>query len=129
MDIADAVINQNVASITLPDDVDVTVEVKTNSQSKQKVSIKSDKGDVNLNFEGSGERNKLGGETQTKRFGSPLKVTFEYADASGKWKPSTLQKGGPYAVGRLNILFVVAENGDDADYNDCTLQFSWHSPR
>ncbi|KAK5989666.1 hypothetical protein PT974_07921 [Cladobotryum mycophilum] len=41
---------------------------------------------------------------------------------------SRLQFGGPYSVGRQNILIVTAENGDDSDYDDTVAQFTTQKP-
>lgn len=43
--------------------------------------------------------------------------------------PSALNSGGPYRVGQYNLMVVVAENGDDVDYDDAVLEFSWYTPR
>lgn len=32
--------------------------------------------------------------------------------------------GGPYSIGVFNTAIIVAENGDDADYNDTILEFT-----
>jgi len=40
-----------------------------------------------------------------------------------------LNTGGPYLIGSYNLLIIVAENGDDSDYNDAILEFSWTTPK
>ena len=50
-------------------------------------------------------------------------LTFSYEEKDEKQKPSTLKAGGPYDIGRVNIVAVVAENGDDVDFNDAVAQF------
>jgi len=52
-----------------------------------------------------------------------------YRDSAGNPRPSSLNSGGPYAIGNYNLLVVVAENGDDSDYTDSIVEFSWYTPR
>ena len=124
---ASVFIRNNVAEISLPANVDVTVRAKTNSKAPQRMTLKSKGGAVNLAFSGGGEKTILG-ESQV-RFDSIATATFEFSDGSGAWKPSKLQSGGPYPIGNFNMLAVVAENGDDADYNDSILELSWYTPQ
>ncbi|MER7585543.1 fucose-binding lectin II [Kitasatospora sp. NPDC097691] len=121
-------VNGNKAEIRLPADVEVTVKVKTNSPHTQKVQLTSKDGSVDRSFTGSGERNTVIGDSRIT--GQDLYfATFEFAPADGVFMPSRLNSGGPYAIGNYNILVVVAENGDDADYNDTVLEFSWFTPK
>ncbi|MEU2253872.1 fucose-binding lectin II [Nocardia xishanensis] len=38
-----------------------------------------------------------------------------------------MKRGGPYAIGSYHLLVLVAENGNDADYNDAIVEFSWYA--
>lgn len=49
-------------------------------------------------------------------------LTFAF-DKEGQKVASQLTSGGPYDIGKLQLVVVVAENGDDADYNDAVVQF------
>lgn len=55
-----------------------------------------------------------------------ITLKLQYKDGE-TLKPSALNSGGPHVIGRQNILIIVAENGDDADYNDTVVQFMWVS--
>ncbi|MFF0561331.1 fucose-binding lectin II [Streptomyces sp. NPDC004266] len=44
-------------------------------------------------------------------------------------QPSKLNCGGPYDIGTYNLMVVVAENGDDGDYNDSILELSRHTSK
>ncbi|MFI5940571.1 Helicase associated domain protein [Streptomyces uncialis] len=70
-----------------------------------------------------------GTTTLTRPNSSPLQGTFTYSDGGESGKPSKLNNGGPYSIGTYNMLIIVAENGDDSDYNDAIIEFSWHTPR
>ncbi|MFE7532543.1 fucose-binding lectin II [Kitasatospora sp. NPDC057542] len=121
-------VKDNTAEISLPADAKVTVKAKTNSSSTQQVRLTGKDGTVDLLFSGTGEHNTaIGQETITGP--AVLTAVFEFAAADGAFRPSKLNSGGPYAIGNYNLLVVVAENGDDADYNDTILEFSWHTPR
>ncbi|WP_331772745.1 fucose-binding lectin II (plasmid) [Embleya sp. NBC_00888] len=119
-------VSGNKAEITLPAGVSVTVKAKTNSRSTQTVKVTGDAG-TDLTFGGSGETNTVIGQTtltgQTK-----VTALFQYGDG-GAAKPSSLNSGGPYAIGSYNLLVIVAENGDDSDYNDAILEFGWYTPK
>ncbi|MFF2747380.1 fucose-binding lectin II [Kitasatospora sp. NPDC058048] len=121
-------VKDNTAEISLPAGTQVTVKAKTNSSSVQQVRLTGQDGGVDLLFSGTGERNTvIGQETVTGQAG--LKAVFEYAGADGVFRPSKLNSGGPYEIGNYNLLVVVAENGDDADYNDTVLEFSWFTSK
>ncbi|RGD56681.1 hypothetical protein DR950_01745 [Kitasatospora xanthocidica] len=118
----------NTAEISLPAGAKVAVKAKTNSSNAQKVQLTSKDGNVALSFSGSGERNAvIGQETITGQAG--LTAVFEFASAEGDFRPSKLNSGGPYEIGAYNLMVLVAENGDDADYNDTILEFSWYTPK
>ncbi|MFE4540029.1 fucose-binding lectin II [Streptomyces scopuliridis] len=115
------------AEIVLPSGVTVQVKVKTNSKATQKVTLKDNHDVVDLEFSGTGERNTIGDKTITPVDKSLFTAVFEYAGDDGVFKPSKLNSGGPYDIGNYHLMVVVAENGDDSDYNDTVLEFSWHS--
>ncbi|MFG2825625.1 fucose-binding lectin II [Kitasatospora sp. NPDC048365] len=127
-DKASVSISGNNAAIHLPAGLTAQVKVKTNAKSTQKVALMDRSGEVDLVFSGTGEGNTVIGEkiiTPGERF--LLDAVFEYAGTDGVLKPSKLNSGGPFEVGSLNLLVVVAENGDDTDYNDTILEFSWYT--
>ncbi|MFJ1937672.1 fucose-binding lectin II [Kitasatospora sp. NPDC088160] len=120
-------IKGNQAEIALPAGAQVAVKVKTNSKLLQSVKLTSKDGQVDQLFTGTGERNTIG---QTALTGvSQLVATFEYGESEGVLKPSNLNSGGPYEIGAYNLMVIVAENGDDSDYNDTVLEFSWYTPK
>ncbi|MGK4582203.1 fucose-binding lectin II [Kitasatospora sp. HPMI-4] len=118
----------NAAEISLPDGATVNVKVKTNSSSPQTVKLTSKDGEVDQVFTGSGERNAVAGQT-TITGQRQIFATFEYSAADGQASPGKLNSGGPYEIGTYNLMVIVGENGDDADYNDAILEFSWHTPK
>ncbi|MFF3788037.1 fucose-binding lectin II [Streptomyces sp. NPDC001933] len=120
-----AFVKENLAEISLPAGLDVHVKVKSNSQVTQLVTVKGL--DEELQFTGAGERNSNLGDTKITTTGNLLHATFEYSNGGGVFTPSKLNAGGPYEIGNYNILVVVAENGDDSDYNDTILEFSWYT--
>ncbi|MEU5216797.1 fucose-binding lectin II [Streptomyces sp. NPDC020807] len=120
-------VNGNKAEINLPADAQITVTAKTNSRLPQKVALTSQDGTVNHLFTGSGEANTVIGQA-TFTGASRLGATFEFSP-SGSFSPSKLNSGGPYELGTYNVLLIVAENGDDSDYNDSILEFSWYTPK
>ncbi|MFF3005041.1 fucose-binding lectin II [Kitasatospora sp. NPDC057940] len=121
-------IKGNQAEIALPAGAQVAVKVKTNSKLLQSVKLTSKDGQVDQLFTGTGERNNIIGQT-TLTGVSQLVATFEYGESEGALKPSRLNSGGPYDIGAYNLMVIVAENGDDADYNDTILEFSWYTPK
>ena len=51
------------------------------------------------------------------------KVVLAFShQADGKQKPSELKVGGPYLFGSVQTGIIVAENGDDQDFNDALAQ-------
>ncbi|WP_431681231.1 fucose-binding lectin II [Kitasatospora sp. KL5] len=121
-------VSGNKAEIHLPAGVTAHVKVKSNSKFTQKVELKDRSGEVDLLISGTGEGNTIiGDKTITPGRNFLLDAVFEYADADGVFKPSRLNSGGPYDIGNYNLMVVVAENGDDADYNDAILEFSWYT--
>ncbi|MFI5617927.1 fucose-binding lectin II [Streptomyces sp. NPDC051567] len=124
---AHILIKGNTAQIGLPGGLPVHVKAKTSSRFIQTVKVTSADGSVDLRFTGSGERVSIGDATITGQ--SQITATFEYNDSDGTTRPSALRSGGPYQIGSYNLMVVVAENGDDTDYNDSLLEFSWHTPR
>jgi Fucose-binding lectin II (PA-IIL) len=116
-------VSGNVATIIFPPNTAIQVTATTNSPLAQQVTI-TDNNAVNLVFTGSGERTMIGQSTFSTS--SPVQATFTYQSTLNQgWLNSVLNSGGPYVIGRSGFLLVVAENGDDTDYNDCVLQFSW----
>ncbi|MDC0711850.1 fucose-binding lectin II [Stigmatella sp. ncwal1] len=125
-----ALTRTNVAEIVLPTSAKVHVKAKTNSKNTQRIALKDKSGDVDLLFSGTGEGNSIIGDaTFTGDSNSVLNATFEYSEGSGVFKPAKLNTGGPYEIGQYNLMIVVAENGDDSDYNDSILEFSWYTPK
>ncbi|MEU0634091.1 fucose-binding lectin II [Streptomyces sp. NPDC005989] len=122
-----ALVKDNKAEIALPAGVTVQVKVKTNSKAMQKVTLKDNHDRVDLEFAGTGEKNTIGDKTITPVDKSLFTAVFEYAGDDGVFKPSKLNSGGPYDIGNYHLMVVVAENGDDSDYNDTVLEFSWHT--
>lgn len=121
-------LNGNVSDIESLPGCEITAKAKTNSKFTQKITIKSADQSVGLEFMGSGEKNTIIGQSSFQG-ATKLVVTFEYADTASSWKPSKLNSGGPYAIGNYNLLVLVAENGDDSDFNDSILEFSWNTPK
>ncbi|AUX26712.1 uncharacterized protein SOCEGT47_072820 [Sorangium cellulosum] len=125
-------LNGNTCEINeLPDGVTVTIKVATNSRYTQKITVTRDD-EVLCVFAGSGERNAMSGQsTIVANSRAKLDVRFEYqTDINAAWcKSRQLKFGGPYTIGNYNLLVIVAENGDDEDYNDSVLEFSWITPR
>ncbi|MGW4287798.1 fucose-binding lectin II [Streptomyces sp. NPDC004673] len=121
-----ASVKGNEAEVSLPAGASVQVRVKTNAKVTQRVRLVGQ--DVDQEFTGAGEGNTIIGETVFTPSGkSPLTAVFEYAGDDGVFKPSSLNRGGPYEIGKYNLLIAVAENGDDSDYNDAVLEFSWYT--
>lgn len=115
----------NVAEINFGDEwASQHLKVKTNSKSVQNVHIKVD--DQEFQASGSGERNLIF-ERQLDTPCKQISATFTYQAANGDKLASKLKSGGPYDIGRYTTIIVVAENGDDADYNDAILEISGHS--
>jgi hypothetical protein len=52
---------------------------------------------------------------------------LEYDSGDGSWVGSQTNTGGPYMIGSSGFAIVVSENGDDSDFNDIVVQFSWKS--
>lgn len=116
----------NEAEVSLPVGTAVHVKVKANSKATQKVRLTGQ--GVDQEFTGGGERNTVIGEMEFTPSGTtPLTAVFEYAGDDGVFKPSSLNRGGPYEIGKYHLMIAVAENGDDSDYNDTILEFSWHT--
>jgi hypothetical protein len=118
----------NVARIVSPPETAIRVIAKTNSPLAQQVTI-TDGNEVNITYTGSGQNNTIIGQsTFSTRGDSILTAMFTYQPTGNQgWLNSGLKSGGPYTIGNYNILAIVAENGDDADYNDCILEFSWRT--
>ena len=127
MSAAYALVNGNVGTIYLPPNTPVSVLAKTNASAVQGIAI-TDGNSVNLSYSGSGQHNTVIGQSSVST-SSPLTVTFTYQDPTGATRNSQLSQGGPYVIGSTNMIVVVAENGDDMDFNDCVLQFSWRTPQ
>ncbi|WP_437923885.1 fucose-binding lectin II [Sorangium sp. So ce291] len=125
-------LNGNTCEIDeLPDGVTVTIKVTTNSRHTQKVTVTRNDEVLSV-FAGSGERNAMTGQsTIVASSRAKLQAKFEYqTDINAEWlKSSQLKSGGPYTIGNYNLLVIVAENGDDSDYNDSIVEFSWITPK
>jgi hypothetical protein len=115
--------DNEIAKIGLPNNVSVSGTITANSSFTQKVTLFTDSKELYV-FEGRGERVLLG--SLQNQFDSPFKVKVEHQEGD-KWLGSSLRTGGPYSIGSSNFLIVVAESGDDSDYNDIVVQFSWKS--
>ncbi|KAK8926992.1 hypothetical protein VCV18_003460 [Metarhizium anisopliae] len=116
----------NVAEINFGNDWTAQhLKVKTNSKSVQNVQIKVD--DQEFQVSGSGERNNIIFDRQLDTPCKKISATFTYQAANGDKLASKLKFGGPYDIGRYKTVTVVAENGDDADYNDAIFEISGHS--
>lgn len=105
-----------------------TLDVKTNSTFNQKVTITRKAGPA-IELTGTGERTAL---LKTESLtGSGLdELTFVVeTEKDGGWVRSTLRMGGPYEIGTLNMFVVVAETGDDSDFNDVVINLNWRQPR
>ncbi|AUX31300.1 MULTISPECIES: fucose-binding lectin II [Sorangium] len=124
-------LNGNTCEIDeLPDGVTVTIKVTTNSRHTQRITVTRND-EVLCVFAGSGERNAMTGQsTIVANSRAKLQVKFEYqTDINAEWlKSRQLKSGGPYTIGSYNLLVIVAENGDDSDYNDSVLELSWSTP-
>jgi hypothetical protein len=121
-------IKDNVAEISdFPRDTSISVKAKTNSSRIQKITV-AGIGTADFVFQGSGERNTIIGQTSFTA-SSGVTVKFEYLNGDGTVSNSKLNSGGPYQIGAYNLLVFVAENGDDSDFNDAILEFSWYTPR
>ncbi|WP_437574362.1 fucose-binding lectin II [Sorangium sp. So ce887] len=124
-------LNGNACEIDeLPDGVTVTIKVTTNSRYTQKITVTRND-EVLCVFAGSGERNAMTGQsTVVSNSRAKLQAKFEYqTDINAEWiKSRQLKSGGPYTIGNYNLMVIVAENGDDGDYNDSILEFSWNTP-
>ena len=104
----------------------MTVKVKTNSSTEQHVLLNIDSTETSV--EGSGERKTL------KSFSldpsaSKMTATFTHGDKSARKPAKGLNSGGPYQIGQYRLMVVVAENGDDSDYNDAILEIKGNVPR
>ena len=125
-------LNGNTCEINeLPDGVTVTIKVTTNSRYTQKITITRNDEALCV-FAGSGEHNAMTGQsTIVASSRAKLQAKFEYqTDINAEWLQSRqLKSGGPYTIGSYNLMVIVAENGDDSDYNDSILEFSWNTPR
>ncbi|KYF93816.1 hypothetical protein BE17_25105 [Sorangium cellulosum] len=125
-------LNGNTCEIDeLPDGVTVTIKVTTNSRHTQKVTVTRNDEVLSV-FAGSGERNAMTGQSNIVASSrAKLQAKFEYqTDINAEWlKSSQLKSGGPYTIGNYNLLVIVAENGDDSDYNDSIVEFSWITPK
>lgn len=125
-------LNGNTCEIDeLPDGVTVTIRVTTNSRNTQRITVTRND-EVLCVFAGSGERNAMTGQSSIVASArAKLRVKFEYqTDMNADWLRSRqLKSGGPYTIGDYNLMVIVAENGDDNDYNDSVLELSWSTPR
>uniref|UniRef100_A0A1Y1MMM4 Calcium-mediated lectin domain-containing protein n=1 Tax=Photinus pyralis TaxID=7054 RepID=A0A1Y1MMM4_PHOPY len=98
------------------------LKVRTNSKSVQNVQIKVD--DQEFEASGSGERNTIIFDRTLDTPCKKISATFTYQVENGDKLESKLNFGGPYDIGRYKTITVVAENGDDADYNDAIFEVS-----
>ncbi len=122
---ASVIVNGNGALVDLTTESSIRLTVTSNSQNTQKVTVKGG-GNVDFQFSGSGERNVLGQTAFTTN--SPMLVNFQWSPPRVEsYRDSVVRSGGPYSIGKSNFVILVAENGDDNDFNDTVVQFSWGS--
>lgn len=107
-----------------PDSAFRNLRVKVNSPSKQYVTLS---GGIRRQLSGSGESNSTLCDEPFSPTTKEVQVVFEYDAGNGEKKASKLRYGGPYEIGRFRMLVLVAENGDDSDYNDVVVEFSGHN--
>jgi hypothetical protein len=118
-------IDGNAANISLPSGKVITAKGKTNSPLQQRISLtQAQNGQEIGTFSGSGERTVIGQMDISGQ--SNIRAIFE-SQINGQWSKSRLQSGGPYVIGKYNLIVVVSESGDDTDYNDSILELSWNS--
>ena len=113
-------ISGNEATVNFADDGKAKRYTFTsNSGFRQIISTKVDDGTA-TEVQGAGEKAWNADVTlphETK------KVVFAFSvETGGKKQASRLNVGGPYEIGPMQIAIIVAENGDDADFNDAVVQ-------
>ena len=113
------------ATVSIFPNVSVDVSVTTNAPRTQRATIIID-GNTSGPFTGSGERNLIGSDSTDSGSGL-VRVILEYDSGDGSWVGSQTNTGGPYVIGSSGFAIVVGENGDDSDFNDIVVQFSWKS--
>lgn len=98
-----------------------TYTVSSNSSRQQIIGLKvDDESPKELYFSGEGTRSdtlSLPKEAQNVVF------TFSH-EVHGEQKASQITSGGPYTIGETQLVIIVAENGDDADFNDAIVQLT-----
>lgn len=120
-------IKDNKAEVYISPGVEVKVKAKTNSEKIQKITLKNKNNKVDYVYTGSGEKTNIGDNTIINS-DNIFYVSLEYSN-DGVFKPSKIKSGGPYEIGNYNLMVIVAENGDDTDYNDSILEFSWYTKK
>lgn len=105
-----------------------TVDVKTNSSFNHKVTITRKAGPT-IEVTGTGERAFLLRSTILSGSGLDELTIVVETEKDGGWVRSQLRSGGPYEIGTLSMLVVVAEAGDDNDFNDVIVTLNWRLPR
>lgn len=101
-----------------------TVDVKTNSSLNHKVTITRKAGPT-IEVSGTGERTALLRSTSLDGSGLDELTFVVETEKDGGWVRAQLRTGGPYEIGALNMFIVVAEAGDDSDFNDVVITLSW----
>jgi hypothetical protein len=121
--------NKNEATITFAPGAakGMTVLVKTNSSTEQHIQLNIDGTETSV--VGSGERNTILKSIPLDPSVSKVTATFSYDDKSARKPSAGLNSGGPYAIGAYRTMVIVAENGDDADYNDAIVEINGYAPR
>ncbi|KAM0702202.1 hypothetical protein Q7P35_011112 [Cladosporium inversicolor] len=120
--------SSNTATILFaPDKAHKTYTLISNSSRKQTISAQIDDDAQVISHEITGEGTKAPPSHLPENTKNVV-FTFSYEEESGgkqTKKPSfKLKSGGPYDIGRVQLLVVVAENGDDADFNDAVVQIT-----
>lgn len=105
-----------------------TVDVKANSRFNHKVTITRKAGPA-IEVTGTGERTALLRSTSLDGSGLDELTIVVETEKDGGWVRPQLRSGGPYEIGTLSMLVVVAEAGDDSDFNDVIVTFNWRLPR
>lgn len=80
---------------------------------------------MNERFEGKGERQVYADKSITVNGGDfTLKIQNR---RGGSLQTSALKAGGPYEIGRQIFSIITSEDGDDNDFNDSVVKFTWRT--
>ncbi len=114
--------------IIIPGGAILDIRATVSSKFKQRVTISNGQG-ISYTWEGSGEGGIQIGESPSLEVpakGYSWTVKMDWYQ-SGNWKPSQIKappKG--YTEDGYTTLNVFGENGDDKDFNDCVVYFTYH---